>query len=108
MLLNLLSISFNLFINSFIKSRDALIVSVLIVIPCVMLSGVFWDFNIMPQSLQCIGRFLPTRWIYLCIEQLQKGSSLINIINDIYMIIGSSIVLFMLSIIKFRLSNSYK
>ena len=108
LLLNLLSTAFNLCINSFITSRYTLIVNALIVIPCIMLSGAFWDFYIMPQSLQNIGELLPTRWIYLSIEKLQESNSLIYIVDYIYMIIGVSIALFMSSIAKLKLNERCK
>lgn len=108
LLLNLLSTAFNLCISSFITSRYTLIVNALIVIPCIMLSGAFWDFYIMPQSLQNIGELLPTRWIYLSIEKLQESNSLIYIVDYIYMIIGISIVLFVSSIVKLKSNKRWK
>lgn len=108
LLLNLLSVSFNLCMSSFIKSRYVLIINILILMPCLMLSGVFWSFYIMPQNLQIIGEVLPTRWVYLCVEILQKKDSLVYTVDYIYMIICVSMALFILSIIKFKLSKRYK
>ena len=51
--LNLLALSFNLCIVSFTRSRyTSTIVNILIIVPCCMLSGVFWDFHVMTDSLQ--------------------------------------------------------
>ena len=108
LLLNLLSVSFNLCMSSFIKSRYVLIINILILMPCLMLSGAFWSFYIMPQNLQIIGEVLPTRWVYLCVEILQKKDSLVYTVDYIYMIICVSMALFILSIIKFKLSKRYK
>lgn len=100
LLLNLLSVCFNLFIVSLSKSRYiASTLNILVVIPSCMLSGMFWDFNIMPKYLQNIGSILPTRWAYQCIELLQKNNDLLNLQIYTYNILILSFILFIISII---------
>ena len=103
---NLIAISFNLCIISFTKSRyTSSILNILIVVPCCMLSGVFWDFNIMPSNLQKIGENIPTRWIYNSIEILQKTNNLENIYNYLLSMMILSIILFTISFIKLKINR---
>ena len=80
------------------------IINILIVVPCCMLSGVFWDFDIMEESLQKIGNYIPTRWVYICIENLQNGNDLNGIKIYLGLMILFSIILFAISftILKFK------
>ena len=90
LLLNLVAISLNLCIVSFSRNRYiASTVNILIVIPTCMISGVFWDFEIMPDYLQKIGSLMPQRWIYKCIENLQIYGSLtsIHFLHDNYIFV---------------------
>lgn len=106
LLLNLVALSFNLCIVCFTRSRYASeIVNVLIMVPCCMLSGVFWDFDIMPKNLQVIGELMPTRWIYICIENLQKTNSLSGLNTYLYALITLSIILFTISFIKLKINR---
>ena len=106
LLLNLVAISFNLCIVSFTRSRYASgIVNVLIMVPCCMLGGAFWDFNIMPENLQAIGKFMPTRWVYICIKSLQNNNSLESINTYLELMIILSTILFVISFIKLRLNK---
>lgn len=106
LLLNLVVISFNLFTVSFIRSRHASsVVNVLIILPCCMLSGVFWDFYIMPENLQVIGRFMPTRWAYVCIESLQKTNNLDSINMYLSSMVILSIIFFIISFVKLKINK---
>lgn len=98
--LNMISISLNLCIVSFTKNRYvANTVNILIVIPSCMLSGVFWDFNVMPTYLQTIGRYLPSRWVYECIEILGQYNSIIYIKQYLLKMIILSLIFIMISFI---------
>lgn len=108
-ILNLLSISFNLFIVSFSKSRYITnIINILIIVPSCMISGVFWDFNIMPNYLQELGSITPIRWVYICIEELQKNYNLLDIKTYISAMLIISIILFIASIIRFKYIRKVK
>lgn len=101
--LNLLALSFNLCIVSFTRSRyTSTIVNILIIVPCCMLSGVFWDFHVMTDSLQEIGRFMPTRWVILSVETLQRTNNLQSISTYLYSLTLLSIVFFVITFIKLR------
>ncbi|WP_195245678.1 ABC transporter permease, partial [Clostridium celatum] len=104
LLLNLVAISLNLCIVSFTRSRYvAITVNILIVIPTCMLSGVFWDFEVMPNYMQKIGNLMPQRWVYICIENLQIYGSLSSIYQYIFYMIAISLILFSLSLFMFRI-----
>lgn len=101
LLLNLLSIALNLFIVSFTKNRYITnVINILIVIPTCMVSGLFWDFEIMPKYIQKIGEFMPQRYVMQAIVNLQNYSELSSIYNYIFYMIALSIGLFTLSYIN--------
>ena len=101
LLLNLLSIALNLFIVSFTKNRYITnVINILIVIPTCMVSGLFWDFEIMPKYIQKIGEFMPQRYIMQAIVNLQNYSELSYIYNYIFYMIALSIGLFTLSYVN--------
>lgn len=103
---NLISISLNLCIVSFTRNRYvASTVNILIVIPTCMLSGMFWDFEVMPIYLQKIGSFLPQRWIYMCVENLQKYNNLGAIKEYILYMMILSTVFFSISLILFSINK---
>ena len=104
LLLNLVSISLNLCIVSFTRNRYiASTVNILIVIPTCMLSGVFWDFEVMPDYLQKVGSLMPQRCIYRSIESLQAYGNLNSIYQYIFYMIAISLLLFTLSLSMFRI-----
>ena len=103
LMINLVSVSLNLCIVSFTKSRYiASTMNILIVIPSCMLSGIFWDFDVMPKYLQRIGELLPQRWVYICLEKLQKYDSINSINEYIFAMIGISLIFFFISIGVFK------
>ena len=67
-----------------------------------MLSGVFWDFNIMPENFQAIGKLMPTRWVCICLENLQQTNDLDSINIYIYAMLILSIILFIISFVKLK------
>ncbi len=106
MFLNFLALSFNLCILAFTRSRyTSNIVNILIVVPCCMLSGVFWNFNIMEESLQRIGQFIPIRWILLSVEILQRTNNLSSINEYLYLLAILSIMFFIMAFVKLGKNN---
>lgn len=103
MFLNLLALSFNLSIVAFTRSRyTSTIVNILIMVPCCMLSGVFWDFDVMTENLKIIGQFMPTRWVILSVEILQKTNDMQSIDTYLYSLTILSIIFFVIAFIKLR------
>lgn len=99
LLLVLLSISFALFISSIIKSKMlfSLIMSAFTV-PVFMISGAYWPFEMMNSTLQKIGNALPIRWIYIVIEKLQGGATLLSVEPLIGSLVMLIIVFILLSV----------
>lgn len=99
LLINLLSVTFYLFVVSFTKDPGvAANMSTIIIIPTSMLSGSFWDFGMMPDYMQKIGNLCPQRWAVNAIETIQNGGTLIDAAPMIIALIMLSLGLFLLSI----------
>ena len=108
LMINLVSVSLNLFIVSCTKSRYiANIVNILLVIPTCMVSGVFWDFDVMPNYLKKVGEFLPQRWIYVCLERLKIYDNLSYINEYLFLMLGISLLFFISSILCFKRRKNF-
>ncbi|MGL5150823.1 MAG: ABC transporter permease [Clostridium sp.] len=97
--LNFLSIAFNLALISVTKSPTVAsnLASVLIT-SLSMISGLFWPFSFMPESLQKIGALVPTRWAMVAIENIQKNSDFLTILPSILSIILVGIILLLITV----------
>lgn len=99
LLVTLLAVVFNIMLTSIIKNKSTLtLISTSISVPIFMLSGAFWDFNFMGETLQKVGNALPIRWFLLAIEKLQMGENINSIVPIILALILFIIFLFLLSI----------
>lgn len=99
LLVTLLAVVFNIMLTSIIKNKSTLtLISTSISVPIFMLSGAFWDFNLMGEPLQKVGNALPIRWFLLAIEKLQMGENINSIVPIILALILFIIFLFLLSI----------
>lgn len=95
----LLSILFNILISTIVKSNMAFtMISTTLTVPIFMLSGAFWPYDMMGESLKRIGSVLPPRWFFLAIQKLQQGKTIIEILPEVGKLLIISIVLFLLSI----------
>lgn len=98
LLLNLVAIALNLFIVSFTRNRYvASTINILTVIPTCMMSGLFWDFSLMPNYIQKVGSFLPQRYVFKALQDLKVYCSLSSIYDYIFYMIALSLGLFVLS-----------
>ena len=96
----LISVMLNIFFTTFIKKKQIVsLISAACLIPIFMLSGAFWSFDFMSETLQKIGAFLPPRWILGSVEKLQEGEAVINILPEIIGLILISIILFLAIIV---------
>ncbi|WP_066896470.1 ABC transporter permease [Clostridium nigeriense] len=101
--LNLVSISLNLFIVSLTRNRYvSSTINILIVIPTCMISGVFWNFDVMSDSLKKIGSLMPQRLVYVSIKKLQAYENLYYIRDYMLYMICISLIFFILSLIIFN------
>ena len=99
LLMVLLSVVFNVLLTTVIKKKNVFnLLSSTVTIPIFMLSGTFWPYEMMSESLQKISSILPPRWFMQAVEKLQSGKGLSDICPEIFGLLCVSIVLFLLSI----------
>ncbi|MDD6794461.1 MAG: ABC transporter permease, partial [Clostridiaceae bacterium] len=55
-------------------------------------------FDMMGETLQKIGNMLPPRWIFIAVENLQKGQEISSVAPMIIGMVAISVVTFLLSI----------
>ncbi|MDS0524266.1 ABC transporter permease [Clostridium sp. SHJSY1] len=99
LLMSLLAVSLSIMLSSIIKNKPVFTMTLsALSIPMFMLSGSFWPYDLMSITLQKIGSILPPRWIFLAIENLQKGNGISSILPMVGGVLLLSILLFILSI----------
>lgn len=99
LILVLFAVSFNIMLSSIVKKKSALnIMNSALTIPIFMLSGAFWPFELMSDSLRVVGGVLPPRWFLLAIEKLQMGEGIEVIIPMVVGVLTISILFFLLSV----------
>lgn len=77
LLMSLLAVTFSIMIASIIKNKSVFnLISSALIVPIFMLSGAFWDFDMMSTGLQSIGNALPPRWIFMAVKSLQAGNEI--------------------------------
>ena len=86
-------------ITSIVKNKQTFtLINSTLTVPIFMLSGAYWDFDMMSSGLQKIGNALPIRWIYIAIGKLQAGQGSESILPMISGILALSILFLLLSI----------
>ena len=99
LLMSLLAVAFSIMIASIIKNKSVFaLVNSTLTVPIFMLSGAFWDYEMMSKSLQKVGNALPPRWIFMAIERLQAGEGIISIFPMVSGILALSILFLLLSV----------
>ena len=99
LLIVLLAISFNLMLASIIKNKSVYTsIGVSFTIPLFMLSGAFWPYDLMSETLQKVGNILPPRWFLLSVEKLQNGEGIIDIIPMMIALLLLTVFLYILSV----------
>ncbi|WP_160718229.1 ABC transporter permease [Isachenkonia alkalipeptolytica] len=68
----------------------------LLATPMLMLGGVFWPVEIMPEPLQNIGMFIPVTWAMKGIEGVMYGSALGELWLEALILIGFTLLFFLL------------
>ncbi len=77
LLMSLIAVTFSIMVASIIKNKSVFtLVSSTMTLPIFMLSGAFWDFEMMSKGLQSIGNALPPRWIFMSVRSLQAGNGI--------------------------------
>lgn len=99
LLMSLLAVTFSIMIASIIKNKSVFtLVSSTMTLPIFMLSGAFWDFEMMSKGLQSIGNALPPRWIFMAVRSLQAGNGIEEILPMVSGIIVMSAFFLLLGV----------
>lgn len=103
LLFGIFTISLGVFITTHSKDlRVSGTISTLIILPFAMLGGCFWPRDIMPTVLRNISKVVPTTWINASNSNILYGSTLANEMTTIILLLGTSLVLLVLSANKLK------
>ena len=104
---NFVAVGFNLALLTITKSPtvSANLSSLIVTIGC-MISGLWWPFEIMPDTLQKLGSLLPPRWAMVAIENIQSGYGLDKLLPQISNLIICGILLLIFTVLLSRRSSS--
>lgn len=90
-------VAFGLAINSIAKdTRQAGLITTLLVTPICMLGGCFWPRDFMPDILQKIANFVPATWALKAAERMLYGDTILSIYLELTALIMFSVVFFLL------------
>lgn len=90
--------AFGLLLAALLKDEGAVWnVGVLAVLPSSVLSGALLPFDAMPEPMQKIGSIFPQRWLASAVEILQEGGTLLDTAKPLGMVLGASLVMFVVS-----------
>lgn len=93
----LFTVMFYVMLSTIIKKKTVFTaIGSAITVPMFMLSGAFWPFEMMSEGIQKIGSVLPPRWIYIAIDKLRQGGSVVDILPTIVGLLVVSVFLFLL------------
>jgi len=99
LLMSLLAVTFSIMIASIVKNKSVFnLINSALTVPIFMLSGSFWDFEMMSSSLQKIGNALPPRWILMAVRNLQAGKGIESILPMVSGILVFSVLFLLLSV----------
>lgn len=93
------AVSFGLFVASIIKKKQVYgLATNVAFMPIFMLSGAFWPFEFMSETIQKIGKCIPTRWIMELLQKLQNNEGVASIAPYALGVLLVGICLFLASI----------
>lgn len=99
LLMSLLAVTFSIMVASIVKNKSVFnLISSALTVPIFMLSGAFWDFEMMNSGLQRIGNNLPPRWIYMAVRSLQAGNGIEAIVPMVSGILAMSVLFLLLGV----------
>ena len=99
LLMSLLAVTFSIMIASIIKNKSVFnLINSALTVPIFMLSGAFWDFEMMSNGLQRIGNALPPRWIFMAVRSLQAGNGIEAILPMVSGILAMSVLFLLLGV----------
>ena len=102
----LVALSLGLVISTVVKSQLAamLVSGMVLMLPTILLSGIIFPIESMPQWLQWISAILPARWFVDGIRRLMiQGVDAIYVAHDFIILSGMLVVLLAVSVKKFNI-----
>ena len=95
------AIGFGIFVASVASTHSqSTQLSNVIIVPTCMLSGCFWPIELMPAKMQILANLFPQTWVLKLVDALQYGKSFSQVYSYLLVILGFSVVLFILAIIN--------
>lgn len=99
LLMSLLAVAFSIMMASIIKNKSVFtLVNSTLTVPIFMLSGAYWDFEMMSKELQKIGSIFPIRWVFVAIGNLQAGNGIESILSAVMGLLALSVLFLLLSV----------
>ena len=101
----LLALSLGLLISTIAKTQlVALLMSAMVIMmPCIMFSGMIYPVESMPQVLQYVSAIIPPRYYISAMRKLLvMGVSVDNVLNEIAVLSGMTVVLLSAALMKFN------
>lgn len=99
-------LALGLLISSVAQSQlVAMLVSgVLLMMPALLLSGMIFPIENMPEALKLLSSIIPAKWYIFAVKKVMiEGASVVYITRELTILLGMFVVLIALSIKKFRL-----
>ncbi len=101
----LLSLSLGLFISTIAKTQlVALLTSAMVLImPCILLSGMIYPIESMPKILQCVSAMIPPRYYISAVRKLMiMGVEIDKVVPEITILVAMSAFLLSAALLKFN------
>lgn len=101
----LLSLSLGLFISNIVQSQMAavLVSGMGLIMPTVILSGLMFPIDSMPEILQYISGIVPARWFISAVRKVMiEGVETLHVMKEICVLAGMTVALLTTSILTFR------
>ncbi|HTI89169.1 MAG TPA: ABC transporter permease [Puia sp.] len=102
----LTSLSIGLLLSINAKTQQAAMMGSLMgmMLPTMLLTGFLFPIENMPWPLQAISNLVPSRWYFIIVKRVMlKGLGLTSIWKEILILIGMSLLLFAISLRKFKI-----
>lgn len=107
--LNIAGVAVCLMLVSLAKDQNQLgTLLTIFVYPTCLLSGCFWDIQMMPPVMQKIAWFLPQRWALDGIIKLFEGQTLMSLMLNIGVLLAFALAFFAVSVFGFSRTNPAK
>jgi len=100
------SLALGLLISSAVETQVvALLISgMALMMPVILLSGMMFPVENMPQPLQWLSRILPASWYITAVRKIMiKGLGLVSVLKELSVLVGMALALIVVSLKRFRI-----